>query len=69
MIAECAGGTNPYFATGTGGMLQAVLAGFGGLMIDQEGIHQSNAISLPKGWKSMTIHGVGKDKKTFKVQN
>lgn len=69
VIAECAGGTNPYFATGAGGMLQAVLAGFGGLSITNNGIEQSDTTALPKGWKSMKISGVGKDKKTFKVQN
>ncbi|RYY15901.1 MAG: glycoside hydrolase family 65 protein, partial [Cytophagaceae bacterium] len=31
VIAETKGGTNPYFATGAGGVLQAVLMGFGGL--------------------------------------
>lgn len=69
VLSECAGGTNPYFATGAGGMLQAVLAGFGGLAIDQRGIYQSASNSLPKGWKSMTIKGAGKDKKTFTIQN
>ena len=34
VISETAGGTNPYFATGAGGMLQAVLSGFGGLVIE-----------------------------------
>ncbi len=31
VIAETKGGTNPYFATGAGGVLQSVLMGFGGL--------------------------------------
>jgi hypothetical protein len=31
VIAETKGGTNPYFATGAGGILQGVLMGFGGL--------------------------------------
>lgn len=30
VIAETKGGTNPYFATGAGGVLQSVLMGFGG---------------------------------------
>lgn len=67
VLAECAGGTNPYFATGAGGMLQAVLAGFGGLQIGQYGITQRKT-SLPKGWGEMIIKGVGKDKKTFSVK-
>ena len=33
VIAETKGGTNPYFATGAGGILQALLMGFGGLDI------------------------------------
>ena len=66
VLSECAGGTNPYFATGAGGMLQAVLSGFGGLEIGKSGITQRKS-SLPKGWKEMIITGVGKDKKTFRV--
>ena len=66
VLSECAGGTNPYFATGAGGMLQAVLAGFGGLEIGKTGITQRKSV-LPKGWLSMTIKGVGRDKKTFTV--
>jgi trehalose/maltose hydrolase-like predicted phosphorylase len=38
IIAETKGGTNPYFATGAGGVLQAVLMGFGGLDITPMGI-------------------------------
>jgi trehalose/maltose hydrolase-like predicted phosphorylase len=67
VLAECAGGTNPYFATGAGGMLQAVLAGFGGLQIGKDGITQRKT-SLPKGWGELIIKGVGKDKKTFSVK-
>lgn len=69
VLSECAGGTNPYFATGAGGMLQAVLSGFGGLTIGEKGISQLPQNSLPKGWKSITVTGVGKDKQTFKVPN
>mgnify|MGYP002130451069 CR=1 FL=1 len=35
VLAETAGGTNPYFATGAGGSLQALLFGFGGLDISR----------------------------------
>ena len=66
VVAETAGGTNPYFATGAGGMLQAVLAGFGGLEITDNGIEQRNTI-LPKGWESLRITGAGKDEQTFSV--
>lgn len=64
VIAETKGGTNPYFATGAGGILQSVLMGFGGLEITPQGITQIKTV-LPKNWKSVTITGVGKDKKTF----
>ncbi|MDD2792706.1 MAG: glycoside hydrolase family 65 protein [Sediminibacterium sp.] len=67
VIAETKGGTNPYFATGAGGVLQAVLMGFGGLEITPTGITQLKS-ALPKHWKKLTITGVGPDNKTFKVQ-
>jgi protein-glucosylgalactosylhydroxylysine glucosidase len=66
VIAETKGGTNPYFATGAGGILQAVLMGFGGLDITSTGITQIKT-GLPKNWKSLTITGVGTEKKTFAV--
>jgi trehalose/maltose hydrolase-like predicted phosphorylase len=64
VIAETKGGTNPYFATGAGGVLQAVLMGFGGLEITPKGIIQIKS-SLPSNWKRLTITGVGTGKKTF----
>lgn len=67
VIAETKGGTNPYFATGAGGVLQAVLMGFGGLEITPKGIIQIKSV-LPKSWKSLTITGVGPQKKTFIVK-
>jgi len=66
VIAETKGGTNPYFATGAGGILQAVLMGFGGLEITPNGVIQIKT-GLPKNWKSLTITGVGPEKKTFAV--
>ena len=66
VIAETKGGTNPYFATGAGGVLQSVLMGFGGLDITPNGIVQVKSV-LPKQWKSLVIKGVGRDKKTFAV--
>lgn len=68
VIAETKGGTNPYFSTGAGGIIQAVLNGFGGLEITPQGIAQVKS-SLPKQWKSLTITGVGPEKKTFAVKN
>ncbi|MBD2703109.1 glycoside hydrolase family 65 protein [Spirosoma sp. BT702] len=58
VLAECAGGTNPYFATGAGGMLQAVLAGFGGLDITDAGLVRRN-VTLPESWKALRIKGIG----------
>lgn len=66
VIAETKGGTNPYFATGAGGILQSVLMGFGGLEITPKGIVQLKSV-LPANWKKLTIKGVGIEKKTFAV--
>lgn len=65
-LAEAATSNNPYFATGAGGMLQVVLFGFGGLHITENGIEQINPV-LPKEWKSLTLKGIGPDKKTYIV--
>jgi trehalose/maltose hydrolase-like predicted phosphorylase len=67
VIAETKGGTNPYFATGAGGILQAVLNGFGGLEITAAGISQVKS-SLPLQWKSLTLKGVGPLNKTFIIK-
>lgn len=67
VLSETAGGTNPYFATGAGGMLQTVIFGFGGLDITDKGIIQGKA-RLPKKWKSLTLTGVGPLRQTFKVE-
>jgi len=67
VLAETAGGTNPYFATGAGGMLQAVLFGLGGLEIGSEGVVQLPA-QLPRKWKSLTIKGVGTNKRNFTLE-
>ena len=67
VLAETAGGTNPYFATGAGGMLQAAIFGFGGLRITDKGIEQLKT-SLPKKLKSVQIKGVGVNKADFIVK-
>ena len=67
VIAETKGGTNPYFATGAGGILQAVLMGFGGLDITPQGITQIKT-AMPSNWKSLTLKGIGVDKKTYVVK-
>ncbi|NOU18799.1 MAG: glycoside hydrolase family 65 protein [Bacteroidales bacterium] len=66
VIAETKGGTNPYFATGAGGVLQSVLMGFGGLDITPDGIVQKKSV-LPKRWKKLTITGVGISARTYFV--
>jgi len=66
VLAETKGGTNPYFATGAGGVLQSVIMGFGGVEITPKGIIQVKS-SLPPDWKKLTIKGVGIEKKTFSV--
>ena len=67
VIAETKGGTNPYFATGAGGILQSVMMGFGGLEITPEGITQVKS-AIPPKWKKLTITGVGITNKTFVVK-
>jgi trehalose/maltose hydrolase-like predicted phosphorylase len=67
VIAETKGGTNPYFSTGAGGILQAMIMGFGGIDITPNGITQVKSV-LPKSWKSLTITGVGAEKKTFLIK-
>ena len=68
VIAETKGGTNPYFATGAGGILQCMLMGFGGLDITPEGITQVKS-TLPREWKSLKITGVGVERKTYMVKH
>jgi trehalose/maltose hydrolase-like predicted phosphorylase len=68
VIAETAGGNNPYFATGAGGVLQAILGGFAGLEITDEGITRHKA-QLPDAWKKLVIKGVGPDRETITIDN
>jgi trehalose/maltose hydrolase-like predicted phosphorylase len=67
VIAEYAGGQNPYFATGAGGLLQAMLMGFGGIDITENGIQQVPS-TLPANWKKLTITNIGVEKKVFEVK-
>ncbi len=59
VMAECADGKGvaPFFATGAGGMLQVVLAGFGGLRITEDGLVETGQV-LPQGWKKLRVKGV-----------
>ncbi len=54
-IAECKGGDAPYFSTGAGGTLQAILMGFGGYEITSEGLRSSGTRELPSEWNSLEI--------------
>ncbi|MEN9571566.1 MAG: hypothetical protein RL172_2797 [Bacteroidota bacterium] len=67
VIAETKGGTNPYFSTGAGGILQAVINGFGGIDITPLGLVQLKSV-LPAGWKQLTLKGIGANKKTYIVK-
>jgi trehalose/maltose hydrolase-like predicted phosphorylase len=67
IIAETKGGTNPYFATGAGGILQSLLMGFGGLEITPKGIVQFKS-KLPSNWKNLTLTGIGIEKKTYTIK-
>lgn len=64
-FAETATSGNPYFMTGAGGMLQAVLFGFGGLEITSAGLVQRSSV-LPLSWKSLTVRANGK---TYRMDN
>jgi len=67
VLAETKGGTNPYFLTGAGGVLQTVLMGFAGIQITPTGISTIKTV-IPAHWKSLTITGVGKNKQTISVK-
>lgn len=67
VLAETAGGTNPYFATGAGGMLQSILAGFAGIELTDDGIRELET-GLPAEWRSLTITGVGVDEITIRKE-
>ena len=66
VLAETPSSSNPYFMTGAGGVLQAVINGFGGLDITENGIIQHKTV-LPKSWKKLTLKGVGPDRKEYVV--
>jgi trehalose/maltose hydrolase-like predicted phosphorylase len=67
-ISEGSGGTNPYFVTGAGGMLQVVINGFCGLEITDHGIKQLPS-ALPGHWKKVIITGVGPKRRIFVRDN
>ena len=67
VLAETKGGTNPYFSTGAGGLIQSVLNGFGGIDITESGLVQVKS-ALPHKWRSLTITGAGIQKKIFQIK-
>jgi len=67
-FSETAGQGDTCFMTGCGGILQAVINGFCGLEITDEGIVQVSS-ALPRKWKSVTVTGVGPERKTFTNKN
>ena len=64
VLSETPASNNPYFMTGAGGLLQAVLNGFCGLQVTEEGIVQLPSV-LPPHWKKVTVTGVGTERRTF----
>ncbi len=65
-LAETPASDNPYFVTAAGGLLQAVLSGFGGIEITDRGIVCRKAI-LPPPWKKLTVKGIGPDRRTIEI--
>ena len=67
VFSESANSNNPYFATGAGAMLQAVIYGFGGVEQTDKGLLYNKGL-LPKQWKSLTIKGIGTDNRTIIIK-
>jgi trehalose/maltose hydrolase-like predicted phosphorylase len=68
VLSENADNNRVSFVTGLGGILQSVIFGFAGIEITEDGIVQLPA-SLPSHWKSLTVTGVGTERKTYRVEN
>ena len=54
VLAETQGGTNPYFLTGAGGILQSVIFGFAGLDITDQGIKTIQTV-IPDVWDRVIV--------------
>jgi len=65
VMAETKGGSNPYFATGAGGVLQTVIMGFAGLDIDPNGGIRQLKTAMPEHWKKLTITGAGINRQMY----
>lgn len=59
VMAEFNGGTNPYFITGAGGTLQALLYGCAGMDVTVKGLKQVRKPTLPSEWNSLVIRRKG----------
>lgn len=57
-----------YFLTGAGGVLQALIYGFGGLQITPHGLEQVR-VTLPDAWQALTLTGIGPDHRTYRVNH
>lgn len=67
VFSESASSNNPYFATGAGAMLQAVLFGFGGIEQTDQGLKYNKGL-LPEHWTYLKIKGVGTTEKTIWIK-
>jgi trehalose/maltose hydrolase-like predicted phosphorylase len=67
VFSESPNSNNPYFATGAGAMLQAVIYGFGGVEQTDSGLKFNKGL-LPKQWKSLKIIGIGTENKTILIK-
>ncbi|RXM41586.1 glycoside hydrolase family 65 protein [Flavobacterium sp. YO64] len=67
VFSESANSNNPYFATGAGAMLQAVIYGFGGVEQTDNGLKFNKGL-LPEKWKSLKIIGIGTENKTIIIK-
>ena len=63
-FSETAGHGDTCFMTGLGGFLQLFINGFCGLELTDDGVVQLPA-ALPPHWKSITVTGVGPERRTF----
>ena len=63
-FSETAGHGDTCFMTGLGGFLQLFINGFCGLELTDGGVVQLPA-ALPPQWKSITVTGVGPERRTY----
>ena len=63
-FSETAGHGDTCFMTGLGGFLQLFINGFCGLELTDDGVVQLPA-ALPPHWKSITVTGVGPERRTY----